>query len=321
METLVDRHLGRDFFGYNFRYRHDSKYSSRCPVIDIAIPEKHTITRVSKDQPASGKSRVTNDSGYTIDELAVSEWDDDENTKSEVDSSFYSNAVSPMNKTSIAPSFESGINGLNAAVRDLQPFSRNGIMSRSKIKKIPRKKLNSPSTSSKNSSSGYGSHSNDVYDRNKMAEKQSAPWKALHYLGYKPSMRKYLKEIYTPMKKERSLSSDSNVDKDNCLVAGKPLGMRLSINHKTPELKLTNSGNSSKTLSGAKMSNLQNISVIHGIIEKRLIGGQRARNHMAMATRLNNNNLSSFKTKKKANLAILSNYKTVVSVPVGQKIS
>ena len=85
---------------------------------------------------------------------------------------------------------------IQRTVQYLQPFSnRNTLPSQNE----PGNKIQSLLNKSEN----------DVWDESYKQNafvKQKIPWKTFRYLGYKPSMRQYMHEIYTPVGKRPSMS-------------------------------------------------------------------------------------------------------------------
>lgn len=177
------------------------KKGSSCPIVKIMLPEAHDVRRISRcgnespqkgiatDSPAlfnplirdTNFSQAANDTKERcINRTGVFEAVSPDDLQCEPSLIFYdkSERLKPA-KT------------LSAKVRDFRPFSRNGIATRvSKVMKDKQRKraLSDPNVPATN------------------FKKQEIPWKVLRYLGYNPSMRKYLHDIYSPIDYKKSKS-------------------------------------------------------------------------------------------------------------------
>lgn len=180
---------------------YSGKKGSSCPVIKIMLPEAHDVRRVSRCGNESLQKVPPIDSPTLTNPLIR-----DTNSgqaSSETKGRSYNRtglfeAVSPDDlEGAPSPAFfdkpekPSKAKTLSAKVRDFRPFSRNGIATRvSKVMKNKQRKraLSDPNVPASN------------------FKKQEIPWKVLRYLGYNPSMRKYLHDIYSPVDYKQSKS-------------------------------------------------------------------------------------------------------------------
>lgn len=236
LDDLVDRHFGRHFFELD-RYqlmKKRSKQGHPCRIVELSIPDDHSVTRVLHDGVLEHRAEIMNsnrnEGGISyppVGDGSLVRCSSEEETNSYITSrnssinsySVLSNAVSSLdNSSGTTPTIASGNSKgstLSTKVRDLHPFSRNGVGSHLRMKQPKYRsseKYQEPPTGFKG-----------PIDQQSSNSKPEVPWKTLRYLGYKPSMRKYLKESYTPSIRDnlktpfiigvsQNTSENSNID-------------------------------------------------------------------------------------------------------------
>ncbi|CAK8694329.1 unnamed protein product [Clavelina lepadiformis] len=202
-----------------------------CRVVELSMPDSHL--RQSKEEEEMTKKedkkqapeQQNNNSGssqkfklskkakhHINDQSSLENLSEIENRNDDVvtvalgtsrscQSSVLSNALSSLSERSTSHK-HTVREMLTASVRDLHPFSTNGI--EEEIDKLAQETVT-------------GNQSDSTDGERTTKDKQIVSLQTYRNLGYKPSMRRYMQELYTP-------ASHTPISaKDSCLISGKPL--------------------------------------------------------------------------------------------------
>ncbi|XP_039272266.2 uncharacterized protein LOC120346568 [Styela clava] len=181
VDCFVDQYIGRHFLGLKTQSQTDVARQEHCPVVEIIIPEDHVVTRISSVTPSSQSSiKLPHCNSESSIPLVRRSSAFSHGTSSSMGSG-YSRISTSSNVT----------NPSTMGVCDICPFPRSVCTPKAPLLSNDKNNIMKQVSKWKES------------EKPDLNEKRAIPWKTLKYLGYNPSMRRYLHEIYTPVGRNR----------------------------------------------------------------------------------------------------------------------